>query len=312
MDLYAAIDHYFSSMATFASWSTALSLFRRVAANRPPHWRLPALVCQSVGGYPEQAIPAVTAIACLHISIILIDDLLDADPRGEHQRIGMPAVANLASAFQAAAFDAITCSTTSSPIKVAVLDSLVQAAISTAFGQEWDSRNPASERAYWQLVQAKSCPFFATIFHIGARMGGASPEIARQMQILGNLYGEIVQIYDDLGDALASPANPDWLAARASLPMLYASLVEHPDREHFLHLRQKVKDPKALNAAQTILLRCGAVSYCVDQILYRANMATNQLASIPLREFSILETMFHELARPVEALLAAANCSKHP
>jgi hypothetical protein len=62
-------------------------------------WQLRVLAGGASGGSIEQAIPAAAAIACLRISIILVDDLLDADPRGEHHRVGAPTTANLASHF---------------------------------------------------------------------------------------------------------------------------------------------------------------------------------------------------------------------
>ena len=51
---------------------------------------LPA--CEAVGGSTTQSLPALVAVACSHIGIVLVDDMLDADPRGEHLRAGAPAV----------------------------------------------------------------------------------------------------------------------------------------------------------------------------------------------------------------------------
>jgi hypothetical protein len=45
-------------------------------------WLLPLQACEAVGGTPEQAVPAATAVACSQIGIILIDDMLDLDPHG--------------------------------------------------------------------------------------------------------------------------------------------------------------------------------------------------------------------------------------
>jgi geranylgeranyl pyrophosphate synthase len=100
-------------------------------------WQLPVLACSAVGGNIEQVITAVAAIACLQISIILVDDLLDADPRGEHHRVGALATANLAIAFHALALDAIARSNAKRETKLAVLCRLNQMMLTTAFGQYW-------------------------------------------------------------------------------------------------------------------------------------------------------------------------------
>ena len=65
-------------------------------------WKLPVIACQAAGESPEKAIPASAALACAQLSIILVDDMLDDDPRGEYRRIGYGNASNFANAFQAA------------------------------------------------------------------------------------------------------------------------------------------------------------------------------------------------------------------
>ncbi len=60
-------------------------------------WCLPILACTAIGGNAERAIPVAAAIGCIQVSIILIDDLLDKDPRGEYHTIGEAEAANSAS-----------------------------------------------------------------------------------------------------------------------------------------------------------------------------------------------------------------------
>lgn len=302
MDLYSGIVDYFGNLPHIVDWEDAQTLFRRAATGQPRHWRLPAITCEAVGGAPDQAIPAVTAIACLHIGIILVDDLLDDDPRGEYRRIGAPATANLASAFQAASMSAITHSQATPTAKLIAMTSLSQMALATAIGQYWDSQNPCDEAAYWRLIQTKSAPFFGAALHVGALLGGATSEVANPLRALGNLYGEMIQIHDDLGDTMAVPANSDWTQGRSPLPVLFAQVVDHPDRERFLKLRKDVLDPHHLDEAQAILVRCGAVSYCVDQILRRYDEALKMLVAIPLHLPVGLENMLDALIHPIQEL----------
>src|SRR6185436_19841439 len=106
------------------SWPGIPEVLKRVWARKDRHWRIPAVACEAVGGRPEQAIPAMAAMACLHTSILLIDDLLDADPRGEYHRLGAPAVANLAAALQAVGLEVLAQSEARLTVKLAAMQSV--------------------------------------------------------------------------------------------------------------------------------------------------------------------------------------------
>jgi len=285
-------------------------IFLKAANGKPKHWIIPSLVGEALSGGVEQTIPAMAAIACLHISIILIDDMLDNDPRGEQFNIGLPMTANLATAFQALGFEVIHRSELAPHSKLVVLESLNAMVRKTAFGQYLDGSNSIDESTYWQIIQLKSSPFFGAALQVGGLFGGASIEVSEQLKQLGCLYGECIQMHDDLNDSLAVPANSDWLLNRAPLPILFAQVVKHPDRERFLALRREIKDLKNLTEAQTILVRCGAVSYCLDRILAKQKEAISLLKTIPLTNKAILEKLFAELIIPVQGLLNTVNSTQ--
>ena len=312
MDTHALTLEFFLGLHSDLLWNEAQTILRRAAASKSPYWRLPVVACEAVGGEPERAIPAVTAVACAQISITLIDDLLDADPRGEQHRLGVPAVANLAAAFQATALEAVAHDVVACDpqIKLAALDNLNLTIKTVAFGQHLDAQNPTDEAAYWRVVQTKSAPFFGTALHIGALLGGASFEVAKQFWRFGCLYGEMVQIHDDLNDSMATPANPDWTLGRSSLPILFAQVVDHPDRERFLALRQAIPDPEALAEAQSILIRCGAVSYGIHQLLCRYREGCEVLGAMPLPYRTGVEALLEEQVEPVRELFAATGISQ--
>jgi geranylgeranyl pyrophosphate synthase len=305
MNLYEQITVYILRLPGVDRWEGMQTLFQRVVSGKPKHWELPLKACQAVGGTLEQAIPAVTAIACSQISIILVDDMLDSDPRGEYQRIGAPAAANLACAFQAAGLQAIAYCEAGPEAKFAALNSLNQMTLTTALGQSWDVQPPTDETAYWRIVRTKSSPFFGAALQVGGLWGGASPEVAEQLNKLGCLYGEMIQIHDDLNDVLVTPANPDWLEGRSPLPILFAQSVDHPDRARFLELRQNITDPQALSEAQDILIQCGAISYGVHHLLQRHQAAQEVLKDIPLIRPDLLEALLEEVVSPVWRLFEA-------
>jgi geranylgeranyl pyrophosphate synthase len=295
------------SLPTVQNWADIQMILKKACSKKPRDWQLPVLACKAVGGNNELAVPAAAAIACLQISIILVDDLLDSDPRGEHHRIGMPATANLAIAFHAIGLDAIGQGNVNQATKLVALNSLNRMMLTTAFGQYMDVQGPKDEDEYWRIIRNKSCPFFGSALYVGALMGGATPDDALQMEQFGHLYGEMIQIHDDLNDTMAVPANPDWTLDRAPLPILFAQVVNHDDNARFLELRKTIPDPAALTEAQTILIRCGAVSYCIDQILRRHQAAQKILRAMSTHHKEELEDLLDGVVDPVRKLLEAIN-----
>ena len=304
MDLFEQARDMILELSVVKSWAEMQNAVEKLAAKRPRDWQLPVLACEAVGGQGEQAAPAVAAIGCMQMSIILIDDMLDEDPRGEYRRIGAGAASNLAVALQAAGMEAIYQSSASAGAKLDAFLSLNQMMLTTALGQHMDAQNSQDEESYWELVRTKSAPFFGAALRIGALLGGAKPETAAQIEKFGRLYGEMIQIHDDLNDTMDTPANPDWVQGRSPLPILFAQVVDHPDRERFLKLHQAIADPAALAEAQTILIRCGAVSYCIDQLLHRVQRAQGTLAQVALVSSEKLEGLLDDVVEPIRKLFA--------
>jgi geranylgeranyl pyrophosphate synthase len=302
MDLYAAALAHLSAFDAVAEWDELRLLLQRVIAKQPPHWKLPALACEAVSGDLSPAVPAVAALGCLHLGILLIDDMLDADPKGEHLRLGQPATSNLASALQAAGLEAIAHSNLSIEIQNAVQNNLNQMNLLTALGQYWDSLNPQDEESYWRVVRTKSSPFFGAAFYIGARMGDGCAQTAAKLERIGEIYGELIQIHDDLNDVMEVPANPDWKQGRSPLPLLFAQVTPHRERARFQQLRHHVSDPDALAEAQEILIRCGAISYAVDQLLERHQQAKRELNTMNLVHMDALGNLIDEAIAPVARL----------
>ncbi len=306
MDIYQQSLDFFLSLPVVADWPDMQNLYRRAAARRPAHWRLPLRACQAVGGSLERAVPAMTAVACAHIGILLVDDMLDSDPRGAHHHLGMPIVSDLACAFQAAALSALERVVADPMMRGEAAFRFNAMFLSTTWGQFLDVNSPSAEEDYWQVARTKSSPFFGASLYLGALAGGASLQMACGVDQLGCLYGETIQIYDDLHDAMETPPNPDWLQGRRSLPILFAALVRHPHQVRFLELLNQVEVPGALQEAQEILIRCGSVSYCVNHILMRNQNAQKILAELSLADHEPLTTLMEAVTTPVQTLLA--NC----
>ncbi|MGC8780822.1 MAG: polyprenyl synthetase family protein [Anaerolineae bacterium] len=303
------------ALPALAAWPAAASVFP-ARGDEPLRfdWQLPVLACRAVGGSEEVALPAAAAVACLQISIILADDMLDQDPRGEHHRLGTGRAANLALAFQAAALALIGRAPAPAEARSAAQAALADAALMTAFGQELDVQNLQGEANYWRVVRAKSTPFYAAAVQVGALLGGADAAVAQGIHDVGVLLGEMIQIFDDLTDAFQSPANPDWTEGRNNLALLYATTAEHPRRSELLALIPRAGDPAALAAAQQILIGAGAVSYCVYQWLARYRAAAALLARLPLADprplASAVEVQMDPLRRWLAEIGSAAELER--
>jgi geranylgeranyl pyrophosphate synthase len=241
---------------------------------------------------------------------MLIDDLLDEDPRGLQHQIGIGRAANLASALQSLGLTILENTPLSTSLRKAAIHRLNSMLAITAYGQELDTRNPHDEVSYWELVHYKSTPFYAASFALGAVFAEKTARQIDHYHALGVLYGEMIQIHDDLKDSLENPANPDWIQGRNPLPILFAGTVDHPDRAHFLSLRASITEPGHLDEAQDILVRCGAVSYCLDQLLARYEQARDQLKTLdaPTSAWHL----FDELVEPMKELLEVGEMPLPP
>jgi geranylgeranyl pyrophosphate synthase len=307
MDIYSATTKLLLDLPTVNEWDEMRSLIQRAASRQPRDWRLPVMACRAVGGEEHQAIAGVAAIAGMQISIILIDDMLDSDPRGDYHRLGSAVATNLAAAFQSAALEAIAQSDLCDERKIAAMNSVNEMTLTTAHGQHLDAQNPSDESAYWYVTKLKSSPFFGAALHIGALMGGGDAESAEGLKRIGHLYGEMIQIHDDLKDTMAMPANPDWIEKRSPLPILFAQSVDHPQREHFLELRDSIGEADSLEEAQTILIHCGAVSYCVDQLVQRHRLARQMIQTISLTHRDEVEEWIDSQIVPIQNLFESVG-----
>lgn len=310
MDLYVATQEYLENILT--GWDELDELLSHAVKRRPRHWRLPLVVCMSVGGDAGSAVPAVAALGSVYLGIILIDDMLDADPKGQHTRWGHSATSNMASALQSAGLEAIVRSPYAGNAKGLMLANLNQMMLQTAVGQYLDVQNFQDERGYWEVVRAKSSPFFNSCFYVGALAGGADEEMASLLGEIGGAYGEMVQLHDDINDVLEMPANPDWMQGRSPLPVLFAQIVDHPERERFCQLRAWIHQPGALAEAQQILIRCGAISYTIHCLLQRCAQAEEKLVALDLPQRHFVVELFQEVVAPIHSLFAQVAQEQMP
>jgi geranylgeranyl pyrophosphate synthase len=287
-----------------ASWPQMLDLIERMAHKESLSvWEHPVSACRAVGGGEDAALPASAAVFCSVLSIHLVDDMLDDDPRGDYRILGVGPAANLGLAFQAAGHLLLEQADASPEIRAALQASFAKMSLATCYGQNLDARELASEQDYWRVVETKTPPLFGEALRMGALLGGASPATADHLARLGRVLGLFIQVSDDLTDALETPARADWQRRSNSLPLLYAMTAEHADREDFLRLSARTEDPEALAEAQKILFRSGAVSYCTLKLIEFSRQLRELFARVPLRNPEPIERLLEIHTQPLYRLL---------
>lgn len=302
MEIYEQAMNLLLNHPQSLAWPELAKVCERARSHRPIAWDFSIVASEAVGGQPEAATAAVAALTCAHMALILIDDLLDEDPRGLHNTIGMGRAANLSTGLIAMGMDILHKSEIKQrQLAAAALGELV---LNTAYGQDLDVQNVQTEEAYWEVTRAKSSPYFGTGLYLGALCAGASLELAEKLKEFGRLFGEIMQIHDDLNDCLATPANVDWMQGRSPLPILFASIVAHPQQERFIELRGKAADSAALEEAQAILVSSGAISYCVNELMLRQGQAKSLLVAMSLPNPQPLAQLLEQAIAPVQNLFA--------
>jgi len=293
------VKAYIRDLPGVADWLEMGRLLDEAAERLAATWRLPGLVCRALGADEAQAVPGAAAVACAHISIILVDDILDQDPRGAYREIGEGAAANLALAFQAAAFRCIERAPVEAERRTLLLETLAETVFRTAFGQHLDARPWGDEAEYWRVLRTKSTPLYGAAFYFGALLAGAAPAVAERLRQLGVLMGEVVQLYDDLMDVFREAALPDWKRKWNNLAILYALTAEHAERDRFRALLDRIDDPAALREAQAVLVRSGALSYCAYHLVRRQQAARELLKQIPLADTEPLTDVFIHQVEPL-------------
>lgn len=297
------IHNHLKTIPGLVAWPEVLEI---IPANDTPlrtDWALPMYALESTGLETSAALPVAVALACIQISIMLVDDILDDDPRGKHISMGVGRAANLALALQAASHMAVDTLDASPERRHQVSTCLQEMALATAAGQELDMQPIVGEAGYWQLVSAKSTPFYAAALESGAILGGVSETARHAIRSLGIRFGEIIQIMDDLDDAFQSPAKPDWQRQNNNLAILYAKTAIHPKQPQFLELLAHLENPDTLATAQQLLIDCGAVSYCLYQIIQRFQESMDLLHGAGLPNPSAILALYHLQMRPLAELL---------
>jgi geranylgeranyl pyrophosphate synthase len=252
-------------------------------------------------------VPAAAAVFLSVVSIHLVDDMLDDDPRGEYRRLGAGTAANLALAFQAAGHQVLKQAAVTAEVQVALQASFAAMSLATCYGQGLDAKEVTCEEEYWRVVTNKTPPLFGEALRMGALLGGATAETAELLAGVGRALGLFVQVNDDMADAMAVPACADWRRRHNNLLILYALTADHDERDEFAALSAHADDPEALDAAQKILLRSGALSFSTLKLIEISRQINELVVGVTLKNPGPLNRLVELHMKPLHRLLERAG-----
>ncbi len=290
-----------------AEWDQLHAVLEGVNGDLTTVLDYPLRACIAAGGKETKALPASAAALCAVASIHLVDDMLDGEQSGLHCRIGEPQAANLSLAFQSFGQQILASLEVPPSTSAALQSNYARMFLSTAYGQFLDSREISTEAEYWKVVEFKSAPLFGSAMFWGALIGGAPGPTARALEEAGHLMGIVVQISDDLHDAIDVPAQPDWQKPLSNLALHYAATAEHAEKDAFNELVPKVRTAGSLESAQNILLSSGAVSYCIFKVMEYVERSREKISESGCINPAPLHEILERLDQKIEALFRIAE-----
>lgn len=291
------------SRSSGLNWPTLMEVINRYTDTQTLDWWLPIAACRCFGQSDVRAIPASAAVVSAQAAIILVDDILDEDPKGLHQTLGVGRSANLAMALESLSFEVLGTASVPPATLLEAQQGLARMFVVTALGQDQDVGSITNEAEYWQAVTNKSTPFYGLALQLGGQTAEAPPKACKHLYDLGVLVGEIVQLHDDLFDALDPTVKPDWSPDTSNLLILYSLTVDHEDRHEFSSSLRTAAQPEVLKRLQSILVSSGAVSYCLYQLTIR-HKKCRELASLAnLPNHSPLNDLLEYQIAPARSIL---------
>ena len=272
-----------------------------------PFWKLPVVVARAAG-CEAGAQACAASILCLAIGIQLVDDLLDGDSDGVSAGLSPGRAANFAAALHLIAAQAVqTSRQLDEPQRADALRWVGYAGIGTALGQDLEATSEEQdESTYWRVVEAKSQPLIRAGCALGGIAAGCDATTVEGLASIGGLLGQVIQLQDDLTDALDPAGRSDWLRPHQNLALLYALVADHPDRERFRLLVLGSLDGDRLAEAQLILTRSGAVAYCIYHVVerFRRMQAERLRLRSALARPDVLDEYLRAHVRSLEILLS--------
>ena len=257
------------------------------------------VVCETLGGDAEQAMPFALAIELMHNFFLVHDDIQDGDAyrRGRPsvwKRYGRNHAINIGDYLFTKVFSALLSAreTDLGPEKqLALLAVLAEALEYTHVGQAQDMNARASRdimiERYLEIVRNKTGVYLAAPLVGGAIVAGAGPETIEAIREMGRYAGPVFQIVDDTIDLTDGKgrerAGSDIREGKRSYLVAYtaerATATERDELFRILDLPRQETSDEALDWTRQLFATYGAVE--AGRSLCRELMAQSHKALTP-------------------------------
>ena len=238
---------------------------------------LPLMVCESIGGHYEQALPASAAIHLFMASAEVFDDIEDADSSDSlSARYGSAVATNVATTLLILAEKAITQlkgkGVTDHTI-VRITDAINSFYTKACAGQHLDlTLTPVmamSENTYFRVACMKSASTPECACHIGALLATENQILVDKFTLFGRNLGMASQIANDIQGIIS---EIDIIKRKITLPVIYSLALTDSEDRHQLELAfgkpsEFVPEPRRI---MNLLFSSGAMYYAMVRMeLYK-------------------------------------------
>ncbi|MFC1949786.1 polyprenyl synthetase family protein [Chloroflexota bacterium] len=249
-----------------------------VGAEKNKPWSLlPLIVCESIIGHCEHAVPAAVALHLMNTAAEVFDDIEDADsPLTLLSRYNTPVATNIATTLLILAEKAITqlkAKGVEDNVTIGVMDAINSYYTTACIGQHLDlSLSPVevvSEKVYSKITSMKSASTIECACHVGAILAGADTSVADLFTRFGNNLGMAAQIANDI-DGITR--GRDITGRRITLPVIYALGQTDGEARNLLEgiFVKQAESEIDLSQISDLLFSSGAVQYSIVQMeLYK-------------------------------------------
>lgn len=231
-----------------------------------PLWYLPIVTARLYNLDDGRVTRLAAALRCLALATRVVDDMIDGEAHGYYFDHGCGGSTAAMMALQAAAGRLIAQSSGNALDRDLIRERFDETVLRMAKGAYSDLTRPRDEPSYWEVYRQTNRPLFELCFFLGPASAGLF-DAAALVESIAWPFAMALQLEDDIGDAMTDQATlSDWRPTGRNCAIIFAETVDHPERDRFVKLKKSVDDPEALREARRILVRCGALGYCLYQI----------------------------------------------
>ena len=270
-------------------------------------YHIPGIAARSLGRAPSPAAAAVMHV--LTASFKMIDWLLDEEDWPERESEGPGPLANRAQAATVVAFRLLDAAAESPEAALRLRQEMEAMTLPFCLAQQGSVRPQRHQEVYWRTVDGTTGALFSFGLSLGAQASGHPDGIpwGKRLAPLGLGLARLLQINDDLKDAIKTPEEPDWSGRTLNLAILYAETADHPERDRF---RAALAEGRALTEVEEmieILFRSGAVSFCTASFIAQYQEALKELERIAPPDQEAARRSLRHLVAPALYLLEEAT-----